>query len=96
MDPNRFNAEVRPYITEMPIGKQGVAFDKIDLDAWAEQYKGRNGRPGKEMKGGAPWDAKEHRGSSKGAKSGTFRRQSPEFALDKALERVLSKKRSDT
>ena len=25
MDPNRFNEEVRPYLTEMPIGKQGVA-----------------------------------------------------------------------
>ena len=27
MDPNRFNAEVRPYLTTIPIGKQGIAFD---------------------------------------------------------------------
>ena len=96
MDPNRFNAEVRPYLTEIPIGKQGVAFDKIDLDTWVEQYKDRNGRPGKAMKGGTPWDVSEHRGSSREAKPGISRKQSPEFALDKALERVRSKKRSDT
>ena len=96
MDPNRFNAEVRPYLTEMPIGKQGVAFDKIDLDAWAEQYKSRNGRPGKAMKGGPPWDAKEHRGSSKGAKSGTSRNKLEKEEFEKALERVTSRKPNDT
>ncbi len=47
MDPNRFNAEVRPYLVEIPIGKQGIAFDRLDLDAWVDQYKDRNGRPGK-------------------------------------------------
>ncbi len=96
MDPNRFNAEVRPYLTVIPIGKQGVAFDRIDLDAWAEQYKGCNGRPGKAMKGGKPWDAKEHRASSKGANSGTSRRQSPVDEFEKALERATSQKRKDT
>ncbi|MGO9122900.1 MAG: hypothetical protein ACLQPD_35425, partial [Desulfomonilaceae bacterium] len=60
MDPNRFNAEARPYLTEIPIGKQGVAFDKIDLDTWVEQYKDRNGRPGKAMKGGELWGKKSH------------------------------------
>ena len=28
MDKDRFNAEVRPYLIEIPIGKQGVAFDR--------------------------------------------------------------------
>lgn len=46
MDRNRFNAEVRPYLTEIPIGEQGIAFDRLDLDAWADNYKHRNGRPG--------------------------------------------------
>ncbi len=27
MDPNRFNKEVRPFVAEIRIGKQGVAFD---------------------------------------------------------------------
>ena len=31
MDRNRFNAEVRPQLTEIPIGEQGIAFDRLDL-----------------------------------------------------------------
>jgi hypothetical protein len=46
MDRNRFNTDVRPYVTEMRMGKQGVAFDRLDLEAWFEEYKSRNGRPG--------------------------------------------------
>ena len=46
MDRNRFNAEVRGCVTEIPIGAQGVAFDRLELDAWVDQYKARNGRPG--------------------------------------------------
>ena len=44
MDRNRFNAEVRPYVTNIPIGRQGIAFDRLELDTWADQYKSRNGR----------------------------------------------------
>jgi hypothetical protein len=44
MDRNRFNAEVRPYVREIRIGRQGVAFDRLELDAWWEQYQSRNGR----------------------------------------------------
>ncbi|MGJ0491839.1 hypothetical protein [Methylobacter sp.] len=32
MDRNRFNEEVRPFLTVIPIGKQGIAFDRLDLD----------------------------------------------------------------
>ncbi len=44
MDRNRFNTEVRPNLTEIPIGIQGIAFDRLELDAWVEQYKARSGR----------------------------------------------------
>lgn len=44
MDKNRFNKEVRPYLIEIPIGKQGIAFDRVDLDDWMEEYKSRCGR----------------------------------------------------
>ena len=74
MDPNRFNAEVRPYLVEIPIGKQGVAFDRIDLDAWFDEYKDRNGRPGKRKGGNKPWDKKIPRAHRKGAKYGTSRK----------------------
>jgi len=43
MDRNRFNAVVRPYLTEIRIGKQGIAFDRLEPDAWAGQIISRNG-----------------------------------------------------
>lgn len=45
MDKNRFNQEVRPYLTELRIGLQGVAFDRLDLDRWVEDYKARSAGP---------------------------------------------------
>ena len=32
MGKNRFNTDVRPHLTVTPIGTQGVAFDRVDLD----------------------------------------------------------------
>jgi len=54
MNRNFFNAEVRPFLTESRIGRQGVAFDRLELDAWWEQYQSRNGRPAAERR--KPWD----------------------------------------
>ncbi len=54
MDRNRFNRIVRPHLVVVPIGKQGIAFDRLDLDDWADQYKSRNGRPAAERR--RPWD----------------------------------------
>ena len=58
MDRNRFNWEVRPHLTELPIGKQGVGFDRLELDAWVDDYVTRNGRPGR-SKGDTSWDARK-------------------------------------
>jgi hypothetical protein len=54
MDKNRFNREVRPFVTEIRIGIQGIAFDRLELDAFAEQYKKCNGRPSSKT-GEEPW-----------------------------------------
>ena len=94
MDRNRFNREVRPCLTELPIGKQGIGFDRLELDAWVDDYKTRNGRP-KRSKGVTSWDAEKYpvspgelgRGISTNAASGG------EFA--KALARISSKKHND-
>ncbi len=96
MDPNRFNEDVRPYLTEIPIGKQGIAFDRVDLDVWVDQYKDRNGRPGKAIGGKPLWDKKFHQDSSKGAMSGTSKKQSVEKEFKKALEQAISRKPKDT
>ena len=50
MDRNRFNAEVRPFLTEVPIGAQGIGFDRLELDAWVDDNIARNGRPKPEIK----------------------------------------------
>jgi predicted DNA-binding transcriptional regulator AlpA len=47
MDRNRFNSEVRPHLVTLKIGSQGVAFDRIDLDQWADQFKQNEGKPAK-------------------------------------------------
>tara|TARA_R110001599_G_scaffold122871_2_gene295035 strand:+ start:131 stop:436 length:306 start_codon:yes stop_codon:yes gene_type:complete len=50
MDRNRFNREVRHQLTEIPIGKQGIAFDRLEMDAWIEDYVACNGRRPKASK----------------------------------------------
>jgi len=39
MNKNYFNAHVRRSIPEISIGKRGIAFDRLDLDAWVMHYK---------------------------------------------------------
>lgn len=39
MDRHCFNREVRPHMAEIRIGKQGIAFDRVDLDAWVLTQK---------------------------------------------------------
>lgn len=48
-----FDRLVRLYLTDIPIGEQGVAFDRLELDAWANHHKAANGSPpSKEI---SPW-----------------------------------------
>src|SRR5215469_3008858 len=54
MDKNRFNREVRPWVTTIPIGTRGVAFDRLDLDAWVDDYKRCNGHPPARSEGARP------------------------------------------
>jgi hypothetical protein len=39
-----FNREVRPYLTEIKIGIQGVGFDRFELDQVLDDYISRYGR----------------------------------------------------
>jgi len=94
MDRNRFNVEVRPYLTEVPIGKQGVGFDRLELDAWFEDYKSRNGRPAR--KGAITWDASTYQDSSCAPVSGTSISASAGGEFARALEQVNFRKRKPT
>ena len=42
-----FDADVRPGLTEIPIGARGVGFDRLELDAWAGAYISARGRRGR-------------------------------------------------
>lgn len=46
MNKNFFNENIRPSLIEIPIGTQGIAFDRLDLERAADDYKKRVGRPG--------------------------------------------------
>jgi len=96
MDRNRFNKEVRPGLVEFPIGTQGIGFDRLDLDAWFDSYKQRNGRPGPHQRGNEPWDVKKYQDSSKEANAGTLTNKSQAREFARALERATSKKPKGT
>jgi hypothetical protein len=44
VDRNKFDANIRPLLTEIPLGAHSMAFDRLELDAWADEYKRRHGR----------------------------------------------------
>lgn len=98
MDKNRFDAEVRPYVTAVRIGVRGIGFDRLDLDAWFDEYKARFGRPGSAMKGGLQCQRPRGRSgaSSRGAVSGGSKRDSIQQEYEKALELVRARYRSNT
>jgi hypothetical protein len=93
MDKNRFNAEVRPDLTEIPIGVQGIGFDRLELDAWVDEYVARNGRPGR-SKGDMSWDAQKCPGSLCGPESGISTSVSSGGEFARALAQLDSRQRS--
>jgi len=94
MDRNRFNADVRPYLTRIPIGQQGIAFDRLELDAWVEDYISRNGRPAKRSE---TWDAENHLASRKEVEFGGSTKESKDTGeWQKAVARLTSRRRSNT
>lgn len=91
MNKNYFNEKVRPYLIEIPIGKQGIAFDRLDLDEWAEQYKLCNGRLG-DSKRRKTWDAKDLQVSTDVETPGISINKSAVSEFQKALELTCLKK----
>jgi len=96
MNRNLFNSDVRPFLTEVRIGRQGVAFDRLELDAWWEQYQSRNGRPA--ARRNKPWDKRKdgYPASLSEAVSGTSTRKSEVADFAKALAKTASGKRRST
>ena len=87
-----FNQVLRPYLTEIPIGSQGLAFDRLELDRALEHYKSRNGRPAKQ--GGLLWDAKERPVSTDEERLGISTKSSTDDDFEKAVRRAMARKPS--
>ncbi|MGY2199087.1 hypothetical protein [Pseudomonas gingeri] len=108
---DEFNKTVRPCVREFPIGKQGIAFDRHELDEWADAYieakaiekaaNQDNNPPRSERRGGStgdsPWPKKQSQGSSKcRMASGKSTRNTEVSEFRKALALVTGPKRSNT
>jgi hypothetical protein len=92
MNKNLFNRNVRPRLTEIRIGKQGRAFDRLEMEAAAEEYMSRNGRPAATRS--KPWDKTEGecQDSNDVVASGTSTRSSTEREFAKALAQATTRK----
>lgn len=103
---NVFNEVVRPHLREIPIGKQGVGFDRRELDAWVDaslndaaidkapagnEYVSRSGRQGVKE-----WREKPSRVSTKETASGTSTKCSEAIDFKRALALAKGRKRSST
>jgi hypothetical protein len=97
MDRNRFGREVRPYLVSVPIGSQGIGYDRFDLDAWWEEYKRRNGRPGAQIvEGDEQWEEAQLGcvgGPTSQVVSGTSKKSSTVAQFTKAVEQATKLKR---
>ena len=87
MDKNRFNREIRPQLTEIRIGSQGRAFDRLEMSEVAEDYKSRDGIPAAlSTRKKPPWEIEKRQVSPSAEGSGTSTRNSEVLAFAKALE----------
>ena len=93
MDKNRFNREVRPLLAVIPIGAQGIAFDRLDLDSWADDYKSRNGHPAAQPTREKPWETKRRQVSPNAVGFGISTSSSEVSAFGRALRQATSRKR---
>nr|WP_256586091.1 hypothetical protein [Pseudomonas sp. Choline-3u-10] len=102
---SEFNRTVRPFIREFPIGVQGVGFDRLELDAWADAYiakasiekSGAQGedRPCSRRRGGQPWRENKLRACTNGTVSGTSTRSLEVSAFMKALDQTIGRRRNN-
>ena len=93
MDRHRFNEDVRPLITEVPIGKQGKAFDRYDLDNWVDHHKDCSGKPPTNTRLKL-WEAK-HRDSTSAKTAGISTKQFSDAEFARALKQTYSQKPKD-
>ncbi|MDF3174564.1 hypothetical protein P3C22_21380 [Pseudomonas sp. ER28] len=108
---DEFKNTVRPFVREFPIGKQGIGFDRLELDAWVDAYieamavekaaDQDNNRPRSERLAVTskenPWPKRQSQASRKcRAASGKSTKSTGESEFKRALALVTGKKQSNT
>ncbi|MDD2018110.1 hypothetical protein NPS33_25020 [Pseudomonas putida] len=108
---DEFKNTVRPFVREFPIGKQGIGFDRLELDAWVDAYieamavekaaDQDNNRPRSERLAVTskenPWPKRQSQASRKcRAASGKSTRSTGESEFKRALALVTGKRQSNT
>ncbi|MGY2337910.1 hypothetical protein ACW9HW_01510 [Pseudomonas sp. SDO5532_S415] len=103
---DEFNKTVRPNVREFPIGKQGIGFDRLELDQWADAYvesmaiekaaNQDNNQPRSGRQGVNKWREKRSPVSTRETESGTSTRSSEVSDFRKALEQAKGRKLSST
>lgn len=101
-----FTRIVRPHVREFRIGRQGIGFDREELDAWVDDYieraviekSGARGqdRSCSERQGEKPWREKPSLASTREMESGMSTRSSEVSDFKKALEQATGRKQNST
>ena len=87
-----FNKTVRPFLTELPIGKQGIAFDREQLDEWATWFRQSQEAQQIDKRGSAGNDSsRSERRHSLGATKLWGKKQSQAFSSGKASGTSISR-----
>jgi hypothetical protein len=83
-----FSEQIRPFVSEIEMGKQGVGFDRLELDAALDEYISRRGRAPAQK-----WSDTKCRKmatvSAFGAAPGTSRNELTDGGFAKALDQAV-------
>jgi hypothetical protein len=90
-----FDQEIRPYLVTVPIGVQGLGFDRLDIDRALDEYISRRGRAPAQQWSKEKWQ-KPQQVSASGRASGISTNVSEASEFEKALGRASKRKRSVT
>jgi hypothetical protein len=96
MNKNLFNKLVRPCLIEIPVGIQGIAFDRLALDNWADEYIGQKGRITSSIAEKHPTRRKKLPDFKKIAMPVTSSKELTAEEFEKAVDELISKKLKNT
>ncbi|MGN2388187.1 hypothetical protein ACTACB_17625 [Pseudomonas syringae] len=87
---DEFNKTVRPNVREFPIGKQGVGFDRLELDAWADAYIAANSVDKRQPSDTPPLPKPEKRATGRVGGQALAAKPDPHAKSKEEFERVVA------